>query len=252
MIKRFAFLLLLLPLLIACSDDEQSFMTEGEGTLIIQDLRQQVVGTTAVATRTTVDPDLAFEILASDGNVYRGYQYAAGAELPDKFSLIPGDYTIHAYTENPNTWPSDNEGRGSAVHETSHPFVVEADWVTYVDVEVPLINYGVAYTVPEGFESWFPTCAFTVSGDGRTCSLASDQTAYFDPANDAGFTFAIHLVNADGEVFDIEPQNYQNPQAGIIYNVTLTFASDDDPTKLKIGISYDDNYEEIVHEITLY
>lgn len=243
---------LLTLLLIACNDDELSGVSKGEGVLIVNDLSRQTVATNVFPTRSNVDPDLAFEILGSDGNVYRGYQYTAGATLPDKFALIPGDYTLHAYTENQASWANDNEGRGSAVHEVSQAFAVQADWVTYVNVEVPLTNYGVTYTVPEGFASWFPTCTFTVSGDGRTCSLTTDQTAYFDPANDAGFTFTIHLVNADGEVYDIEPQNYQNPRAGVVYNVNLSFASDDDPTKLKIGISYDDTYEEFIHEITLY
>ena len=247
----FAFSLVTL-FLIACTDDELSGVSRGEGVLIVNDLSCQAVAKSVIPTRSTVDPDLAFEILASDGNVYRGYQYAAGAALPDKFALIPGDYTLHAYTENQTTWPTDNDGRGSAVHEVSQSFSIQPDWVTYVNVEVPLTNYGVTYTVPEGFASWFPTCVFTVSGDSRTCSLTTDQTAYFDPTNVAGFTFAIHLANADGETYDIEPHNYQNPQAGVIYNVNLSFASDDDPTKLKIGISYDDTYEEIVHEITLY
>ena len=95
-------------------------------------------------------------------------------------------------------------------------------------------------------------CTFTIAADGRASTLTTAQTAYYDPANIEGFTFSFHLVNSDGEVYDIEPQTYKNPKAGIVYNVNLAFASDDDPTKLKIGISYDDTYEEIVHEITLY
>ena len=61
-----------------------------------------------------------------------------------------------------------------------------------------------------------------------------------------------HLVNTDGEVYDLESPNYENPKAGLLYNVTYSFASDDDPTKLKIGINYDDHYEELVSEIILY
>ena len=250
--KRIYYIFMLFPFLIACSNDEQEILGQGEGVLMINDLSRQQVAKATVKTRNTVDADLAVEILASDGNVYRGYQYAAGATLPDKFALIPGDYTIHAYTENATTWATENAGRGSAVYEIRQDFNIQQDWVTYLDVQVPMTNYGVTYSVPEGFSEWFPTCQFTVSGDGRTCPLTQDQAAYFDPANTDGFSFTLHLVNNDGEVYDLEPQTYENPKAGLLYNVSYTFASDDDPTKLKIGISYDDIYEELVSEITLY
>ena len=115
-----------------------------------------------------------------------------------------------------------------------------------------MINYGVTYSVPERFSEWFPTCEFTVSGDGRSCQITPDQAAYFDPSNAEGFSFSLHLVNTDGEVYDLETQTYESPKAGLLYNVTYTFSSDDDPTKLVIGISYDDTYEEIVSEVTLY
>ena len=250
--KRIYYIFMLFPFLIACSNDEQEFPGRGEGALVLNDLSRQQVAKATVKTRNTVDADLALQILASDGNVYRGYQYAAGATLPDKFALIPGDYTVHAYTENASTWTTENDGRGSAVFETRQAFNIQQDWVTYLDVMVPMTNYGVTYSVPEGFSEWFPICQFTVSGNGRTCPLTQDQAAYFDPANTDGFSFTLHLVNNDGEVYDLETQKYENPKAGLLYNVTYTFASDDDPTKLKIGISYDDTYEELVSEITLY
>ena len=243
---------LLIPLLAACSAEGLSTVGDGEGTLVLGNLARETVPAAVVKTRNVVDPELALEILASDGNVYRGYEYGAGATLPDKFSLIPASYTLHAYSVNRTTWQSDNEGRGSGVFEIRQMFDVQKDWVTYLDVNVPMTNYGVTYTLPDGFDAWFPTCQFTVSGDGRTCPLTADQTAYFDPANTDGFSFTLHLVNTDGEVYDLEPQIFENPKAGLLYNITYTFASDDDPTKIKIGISYDDTYEELVSEITLY
>lgn len=250
--KRILYIFILLSFFAACSNEEQLDVLRNEGTLVLNDLSRQQVVKAKVQSRNVVDPDLAVEILASDGNVYRGYEYSAGATLPDKFSLIPGNYTIHAYTENDTTWTTENDGRGSAVYEIRQDFNIQKDWVTYLDVKVPMTNYGVTYSVPKGFSNWFPTCEFSVSGDGRTCPLTSGQAAFFDPANTDGFRFTLHLVNKDGEVYNLEPQTYKNPKAGLIYNVTYTFASDDDPTKLKIGISYDDTYEEIVSEITLY
>lgn len=250
--KRILYIYVLLSFFAACSNEEQFDVLRNEGTLVLNDLSRQQVVKAKVQTRNVVDPDLAVEILASDGTVYRGYQYAAGATLPEKFALIPGDYTIHAFTQNASIWTTQNDGRGGAVFETRQSFNIQEDWVTYLNVEVPMINYGVTYSVPEGFSDWFPTCQFTVIGDNRTCPITQDQAAYFDPAKIDGFSFTLHLVNKDGEVYDLEPQTYENPKAGLLYCVTYTFASDDDPTKLKIGISYDDTYEELVSEITLY
>jgi len=250
MMKRLFHLILISLFLVACANEEQMPRSGGEGTLVLSDLHCEAVAKSVVKTRNAADSDLALEILDSEKKT--AYQYAAGATLPDKFSLIPGDYTLHAYTENTSTWATDNEGRGSAVYEVRYPFNVQEDWVTYLDVEVPMTNYGVTYTVPDGFSTWFPTCEFTVTADGRTCPLTSDQNAYFDPTNVAGFTYTLHLENTDGETYDVEAQTYENPQPGKLYNVNYSFASDDDPTKLKIGISYDDTYEEIVSEITLF
>lgn len=249
--KRVLHFFLLLPLLMACSNEDDITMAEGEGRLVINNVVRQEIAKSSVHTRSAVDADLALEILDAEGNVYRGMQYVAGAALPQTFSLIVGDYTLRAYTENQTTWTTDNDGRGSAIYEGEEHFGIEADWVTYVNLAVPMINYGVTYTVPEHFDEWFPTCEFTVGCGDRSCQLTTGQTAYFDPA-DAYFAFSLHLINSEGEEYDVELQTYDNPKAGIIYNVNLGFASDDDPTKLKIGISYDDTYEEIVHEITLY
>ena len=250
--KQILYIFILLPILAACSNEERLDVLQGEGTLVVSDLSLQRAARSSVMTRNAVDPDLAVEILASDGNVYRGYKYAAGEALPDKFSLIPADYTLHAYSENASRWQTENDGRGAAVYEVREAFSVQPDWVTYLNVQVPMINYGVTYSVPEGFSEWFPTCEFTVSGDGRSCQITPDQAAYFDPSNAEGFSFSLHLVNTDGEVYDLETQTYESPKAGLLYNVTYTFSSDDDPTKLVIGISYDDTYEKIVSEVTLY
>ena len=244
--------LLLLPLLAACTDREALIIHDGEGILVLSDLSREQTAKTVLTTRNAIDSDLAVELLAADGNVYRGYQYAAGAVIPDKFDLIPATYTLHAFSENEASWQTDNDGRGSAVYDVRQPFEIQADWVTYLNVSVPMINYGVTYSVPDGFSAWFPTCEFTVTADGRTCPLTSEQIAYFDPENIEGFTFTLHLVNSDGDAYNVESRTYANPKAGLLYNVTYTFASDDDPTKLKIGISYDDTYEELVSEITLY
>ena len=115
--KQILYIFILLSILAACSNEERLDVLQGEGTLVVSDLSLQRAARSSVMTRNAVDPDLAVEILASDGNVYRGYKYAAGEALPDKFSLIPADYTLHAYSENASRWQTENDGRGAAVYE---------------------------------------------------------------------------------------------------------------------------------------
>lgn len=220
--------------------------------MVVSDLRCKVTSTAVVSTRATVDPTLAVEILDADGNVYRGMSYEPGVTLPNRFSLIVGDYTFHAFTPNATTWLTDNNGLGSAVYEGRQSFTILPQWVSYVQMEVPMVNYGVTYTVPENFSTWFPTCDLTVSSGARSCTLSAGQTAYFAPAENLGFTFQLHLVNTDGEEYNLEQHTYDNPHGGLIFNIVYSFATDDDPTKLNVGISYDDTFEEIAHSITLY
>ena len=148
--KRLLYIPALLFLLCACSGEEQTDTPQGEGSLVVTDLSRQQAARATVVTRNAVEADLALEILASDGNVYRGYEYAAGATLPDKFSLIPGNYTIHARTENATTWTTENDGRGSAVYEIRQDFNIQKDWVTYLDVQVPMTNYGITIAYVKG------------------------------------------------------------------------------------------------------
>ena len=248
--KRILYILLLLPLLRACTNEDMAPL--GEGELVVSDLRCKVTSTAVVSTRATVDPTLAVEILDADGYVYRGMSYEPGATLPNRFSLIVGDYTFHAYSANATTWLTDNNGLGSAVYEGSQSFTIQPNWVSYVKMEVPMTNYGVSYTVPENFSTWFPTCELTVTSGTRSCTLSTGQTAYFAPVENQGFTFQLHLVNTDGETYDLEMRTYDNPRAGLMFDIVYSFATDDDPTKLNIGISYDDTFEEIAHSITLY
>ncbi len=248
--KRILYILLFLPLLMACTNEVMTPV--GEGELVVSDLRCKVAATSVVTTRSSVDPTLAVEILDADGHVYRGMSYEPGAVLPNRFSLIVGDYTFHAFTENATTWLTDNNGLGSAVYEGSQPFTIQPNWVSYVKMEVPMINYGVSYSVPANFSTWFPTCELTVTSGSRSCTLSAGQTAYFAPADNQGFTFQLHLVNTDGETYDLEQRTYDNPRGGLMFDIVYSFATDDDPTKLNIGISYDDTFVEIAHGITLY
>ena len=131
--KTYTALLLMLATLLTCCTDEQSG-PHAEGTLILSDISCKDVPRAVVKTRNAIDSDLAIEILASDGNVYRGYQYGAGEALPDKFSLIPASYTLHAYSENAGTWESSNGGLGSAIYEETVNGIREMDEVVRVRV----------------------------------------------------------------------------------------------------------------------
>ncbi len=241
--KRFFGILFSLLLLASCSTDE-SFLPDGrvEGTLVLTNLTAKQGEGTVLKTR-AVDAGLAVEILNAQGSLYNAMTYSAGT-CPSKLTMEPGEYTLHSYSENQTTWKTDNGGLGSALYDVEQSFTIEQDWTTYLDVQVPMTNYGVGYSLAESLVSWFPTFEFTVSSGGRTCSPTVAQTAYFDPA-DKSFTFTLHVVNIDGESYTTDAITFPYPEAGHIYMVNYDFADPDDPSKLTIQITYDDEVEEV-------
>ena len=251
MMTRLLYMLSLLApvLLTACVSEQFPTRKVGKGTLMLSSInRVQAKGTT-IATR-AVDNDLAVEILNEDGTLYGGMSYAAGTEVPPKFILPVGNYFLHAYSENQNTWSSENGGLGAPVYDVRQPFTIESDWITYLDVSVPMLNYGVTYSVPTNFDAWFPTADFTVTVASRSLQPTTEQVVYFDP-DDGDFAFSLHLVNSDGEEYTTETHTFAAPAAGHLYDVHYSFVSDDDPSRLRITITYEDFEEVIDTEIIL-
>ena len=101
-----------------------------------------------------------------------------------------------------------NEEKGSAVYYGKTSFEIKANNMTYVNMEVPMINFGVSLSLPEGFTTVFPQYAFSVTVGKRTVSLKDGETAYF-PYSEGGLSvsYTLSATNTDGEDNDKEGNN---------------------------------------------
>ena len=144
-------------------------------------------------------------------------------EMQEKIRLEVGDnYKIVAYTASYKTSGSwTDTDKGEAVYYAEFPFAVEAGRTTRVDEEVPMINLGVKLVLPEGFETLFPTYAFTARVGERTVALRNGETAYFPyDEQTTAFGYALEATNADGES-QTDSGSYETGMApGTVYTVT--------------------------------
>lgn len=225
----------------SCVSEHVPTPQAGKGTLVLSDVSRVQAEGTPIVTR-AVDADLAVEILDEDGTPREGMVYAAGAVVPDKLLMPVGNYQIHAYSENQTSWRTENGGLGGPVYDVTQSFAIEADWITYLDVAVPMLNYGITYSLPDNFAFWFPTAEFTVNNGTLSLSPGIGETAYFDPNANDTFTFSLHLINTDGEEYTTEAHTFEHPKAGHLYEVHYSFVSEDDPSHLRINITYEDNF----------
>lgn len=203
----------------------------GEGSLALESIDFQTPAAQVISTR-AIDPSLAVEILSPDGSVYGGMSYAAGSSIPAKFILPVGQYTLHCHTENLTTWPSENGGLGGAAFESSTPFSIENDYVTYLNVKVPMVNFGVTFSLPEAFSQWFTASELTISAGGVSHTLTTEGSKAYFAAGSSEFTYSLHLVNTSGETYDLPVGTFSGPLAGTMYEVKCRFAV---PVSLSAG-----------------
>ena len=232
-----------LVLLASCQGDELNLPT-GKGMLQLQELK--VVDATQNTLRTrAVDSDLSLILTGPESR-----QYAAGEEVPEKWPLAVGHYTLQAFTPNQTGWKTDNEGRGSACHIGSTEFDIQEDWVTYVNYQVPMTNYGVQLVLPDEFKKYFSNNRFVVTSAGRSPIVAENQTAYFDPA-EGGFSFVLTVTNVDGETFTTKTQQFSNVAAGKVYKVCYSYSDDPGDASLTVTITYDDQMETVNEDLMI-
>lgn len=231
--------------LAACQNDE--IPKGGTGFLSIGDVKMVSFAKSMLKTR-SVDNDLSIEILNAQGREV--VHYTAGNTIPEKIALTPGNYTLKAYTPNANTWKTDNEGRGSILSYGEIGFAIESDWVTYVNYEVPIYNYGVQMILPQEFEDYFPEYHFVVSSGGRSPEIDETQTAYFAP-EDGGFSFTLTMTNTDGETYTTDRNTYKNVAAGKIYKVIFDYSDEPYEPNLSVVITYEDYASETNKQIII-
>ncbi len=238
--KSLPYLLITTALLLftACGDSDSpiSGSTTGSGTgyLSLAGLQPQAASGVTLSTR-TVDSDLAIDIYTSDDTDTPLQHYDAGdAAASEKIEMNVGDYLLKAYTENYETEYGDGE-YGAAKHYVEQAFTIEADKVNYLTVEVPMINFGVTFDLPD-LSEWFQSYSFTVSYNGRTCKLTNiGDIAYFDLTDDdeAELYVIFSAVNNDGEqseeydhfVTSTHEDGEISLEAGKIYQVEYAIAT---------------------------
>lgn len=225
--------MLLVVSLFSCQS-ETVIPEQGECTLV---LNMKRIGVSNKQTR-TIDNDLALKILDDKGEIYM--QYAAG-NVPPKLVLEPGTFTIHAFTENQNTWQTENSGRGTACYYGTQQVTMEYDRTTYANMQVPMTNYAVTLTLPELFEDLFLSYTYTLKSGGRQTTIKQGEKAYF-ATEDGGFTYQLTATNTDNNTHHTSPITYKDVECGKLYNMTYYYGSDDNSGGLDIEIT--DNMED--------
>ena len=164
--KHIVYILLTLILLASCQKDEAFDISEGKGTLILENLSVQTENVNTVSTR-AVQNDLYVEIW-QNGQLMSGQQYEPG-KVPAKLDLPAGSYLLKtynlAYKDMPN-WV-DTETGGAAFYAEKN-FKIDAGKINYLNVEVPMVNIGVSLKLPEGFSDRFKDYHFTVQFGNRS------------------------------------------------------------------------------------
>lgn len=221
--------------LASCTQEEFREPTIGKGTLVLN------VGTgqsPRVVTR-AVDSDLVLELYKSDGTLYRHYD--AGT-APDKIELEAGEvYTVKAYTDNQETWQTDNDGAGAACFYGDTTVSVSEDETVYCTYKVPMTNYAVTFSLPDKFDQLFTSKTFTVKSGSRTVELTQEGTKAYFSVDAEGFKYQLQATNTDGKTSRHSLIDYPDVEAGKRYNVKYIYSTDLSTGGIEIDIT--DNME---------
>lgn len=220
--------------LVSCQSDDD-LATVPTGSVVLKLSCGQVP---TVASRAGVDADLSLVITRTDGKAIvdgrTALEYAAGS-VPAKIDLPIGSYVLHAYTNNQTTWATAQNGLGEACHDGRTEFTVHEDEIVYCTYRVPMTNYAVALSLPETFETLFPTYTLTLSSGSRRVMLKAGQMAYFAP--NAGFNYALSATNSDGKTSSHSPQSCNDVEAGKCYTLNYSYGLDASGSNVRIDVA---------------
>ena len=193
----------------------------------------------------SIDNDLALKILNENGEIF--IQYPAGS-VPHKLVLLPGIFTVVAYTENQDNWSKANDGRGEACYYGSCQVDMAFDQTTYANLQVPMTTYAVTLALPEYFHDFFPSYTFSLKSGERQTSIKEGEKAYFD-AKEGGFTYQLTATNTDQITHHTTPITYKKVESGKLYQMTYYYGTDDNSGGLDIEIT--DNTEKEDQKVPL-
>ena len=161
--------------LVSCQQEDAP-LTVGKGYLSLASLEIGTGTVSSISTR-AVSPDIAIEILKADGTPVIKYD-AGAAEASGKIELEAGNYILKAYSPNHNT-SYDNNEKGEPKYYKEQTFTIEPEKVSYLNVKVPMINFGVSLVLPQDIlDTWFNSYTFTITLGDRTLTLQNSETAY--------------------------------------------------------------------------
>ena len=211
--KRLLYILLGVLALTACQQHAEQGL--GECVLELDVVRADVP---VVASR-AIDADLAVTVLDANGAAY--VSYPAG-DVPKKIVLEPGVFTVCVYTENQDSWPMANDGRGEGCYYASQQIEMEYDHFIRLTMAVPMTNYAVGLELPELFDELFTSYQFSLKNGAREVVLRDGEEAYFSVL-DGGFTYALSTVNADGVSNAHDPIEVASVQSGKKYLISYDY-----------------------------
>lgn len=215
----------LLFLLASCQQEDNLPSSEtGKGYLSLSSLEVEASTITPLSTR-TVHSELAIEIVKADGTSV--FKFDAGAaEASDKIELEAGAYKLKAYSPNyGSTWQNDE--KGAPIYYKEQNFMIVEEKVNYLSIQVPMINMGVQFLLPEGFNNWFTSYTFSAQIDNRKVTLQEGEIAYFDlPENsNTKLQYSLSATNSDSELMQ-QDNNFEGTLTpGTVYEVTYSIAT---------------------------
>lgn len=215
----------LLFLLASCQQEDNLPSSEtGKGYLSLSSIEIEASTITPISTR-AVNPELAIEIIKPDGTSVVTFE-AGAAEASGKIELEAGEYKLKAYSPNHGSiWQNDE--KGAPVYYKEQNFTIIEEKVNYLSVQVPMINVGVQFLLPEGFNNWFINYTFSAQIGNRKVTLQEGETAYFDlPENsNTKLQYSLSATNSDNE-FMQQDHNFEGTLiSGTVYEVTYSIAT---------------------------
>lgn len=240
--KQFLYILSFLFFATSCNTDINQAAGVGKGMLALQEVsvmypNQETIGR-------GIDNDLAIQVLKADNTPVTGMTYAAGSQIPNKLELNAGNYKLFAYTENQTSWRDDNNGLGVAVFALTEPFTIEEDWVTYLNLKVPMLNYGVSIQMPDNINEWFSDYTLTVEEGNRSVPIKAYETAYFD---NESLQIVLSATNIEGEHYELPARTISNLEAGKLYNITYSFENVSEGS-ISLTVNINDSFAIIDNE----
>lgn len=185
--------------LFASCQEDLTGLSENSGYLSLESMTCLSADVEIVSTR-AVDEDLYVKIKGKDIET----TYSPG-KIQGKIELDAGDYELEVYNEAYNEQDSWNkEDKGDAVYYKKTSFKIESGKVNYLKVEVPMINVGVLLSLPDDFETYFPTSTFTVTynddnSNSRVVVIENGEKAYFPVVTSTSLSYNLQVINTDGE-----------------------------------------------------